>query len=158
MTTCGGCEPLQHKWIKIWSQWSFEWLSLRKNMTENKASAQTPHYIEQNHKKKKTPFQSQLSFIIMPLKSMSFLVFSFTHRSPTRSSPLSILKVIKHRDECAALVCLLTMKVTLSPVADIQTHTDHPVCRPDSGCQGFRIRRRRSGVGLEAKWATNGNA
>lgn len=133
-------------------------------MTENKASAQTPHYIEQNHKKKKkkkllfsltspkiTTVCCCCFFIIMPLKSMSFLVFSFTHRSPTRSSPLSILKVIKHRDECAALVCLLTMKVTLSPVADIQTHTDHPVCRPDSGCQGFRIRRRRSGVGLEAK-------
>lgn len=146
MTTCGGCEPLQHKWIKIWSQWSFEWLSLRKNMTENKASAQTPHYIEQNHKKKKTPFQSQLSFIIMPLKSMSFLVFSFTH-------PLKPTFNIKSHKTQRRVCC-----TCLS--ADDEGHFEPAGRYPDThrpSCLSARLRL--SGVSHqeEEKWSWSGS-
>lgn len=150
MTTCSGCEPLQHKWIKIWSQWSFEWLSLRKNMTENKASAQTPHYIEQNHKKKKNSFSVS---VIIYYYAFEVYVFPCFLVHPPITHPLKPTFNIKSHKTQRQVCC-----TCLS--ADDEGHFEPGGRYPDThrpSCLSARLRL--SGVSHqeEEKWSWSGS-
>lgn len=138
---CDVYKPLQSKWIRVRSQWSFAWLSSEGNISVNEALTENLQHTTQ-HCAISSQKTTKCSLCLYPEATAVYFGSLLYCRCPFQqfSTTLTLLEcplkstsnikwVIKYRNETAGLLLCLTalclgMTVTLRCVADAQTQQE----------------------------------